>query len=55
VAGNPTALAVGGCQCDILVAVERTALVIRENEPGPSVFFAFEWIITIDDIATLKN
>jgi hypothetical protein len=35
-------------QRDILVAVERTAFMIREDEPGPSVFLSFERIITVN-------
>lgn len=39
----------------MVVAVERTAVVIREDEPGPSIFFAGEEIIPVDDIATLEH
>lgn len=39
---------------DILLAVERTLVVVREGEPT-SVLLAFERIIPVDDIIMLER
>jgi hypothetical protein len=41
-------------QRDVLLAVKRPSLVVRENEPGPSVLVIFERIIAVDDVSTSK-
>lgn len=42
-------------QRDVLLTVKPPSLVVRKNEPGPSVLVPFEGVITVDDVASLEN